>query len=295
MVIKAIGILSPGDMGHSVGRVLVDHNLKVFACLEGRSNRTKQLAHEAGIQEVPSYSELVRHADILLSILVPSEAIDAATKVSLALLESGASLIYVDCNAVSPKTKKRVGRIITQAGSQFVDVGIIGLPPGRGVATKFYASGPQLDEFMSLARFGLDVRKVGVEIGQASGLKMAYAAMSKGYTAICTEALTAASEMGLYDLLIAELKEDSQRYKSIEHNIQTMVYRARRWVGEMEEIANTFADLGLTPKIHQGAADIYRLVGKTTIADETPETLNRKRTLAQTIDAISTVVPMDNK
>ncbi len=74
-----------------------------------------------------------------------------------------------------------------------------------------------------------------------------------------------------------------------------MVYRARRWVGEMEEIARTFGELGLTPNIHQGAADIYRLVSKTSLAEETPETLNRERTLAQTIEIISATVPIDKK
>ncbi|MFH1381559.1 MAG: DUF1932 domain-containing protein [Chloroflexota bacterium] len=287
MVIRAVGLLSPGDMGHSVGRVLVNHGMKVLTCLEGRSDRTKQLARAAGIQDVPSYSALVREVDILLSILVPAQVVNAAIDVARALEDSGVSLTYADCNAISPETKKEVGRIITKAGSHFVDVGIIGSPPGRGGATKFYVSGPQLDEFASLTASGLDIRKVGSQIGQASGLKMTYAAMTKGFTAICTEALTAASKMGLYDTLITELKEDGQRYASMERSIQTMVYRARRWVGEMEEIASTFAHLGLTPKIHQGAADVYRTVSQTPLADETPETLNHKRTLVQTIEIIS--------
>jgi len=52
-------------------------------------------------------------------------------------------------------------------------------------------------------------------------------------------------------------------------SIPAMPSRARRWVGEMEEIAATFAALGLTPRILEGAADMYRLVGETTLADQT--------------------------
>jgi hypothetical protein len=48
-----------------------------------------------------------------------------------------------------------------------------------------------------------------------------------------------------------------------------MPNRARRWVGEMEEIAKTFGDLGMTPKILLGAADMYTLVGETPLADLT--------------------------
>jgi hypothetical protein len=37
----------------------------------------------------------------------------------------------------------------------------------------------------------------------------------------------------------------------------------------MEEIAATFAALGLTPRMLQGAADVYRFVGETPLADQT--------------------------
>jgi hypothetical protein len=52
-------------------------------------------------------------------------------------------------------------------------------------------------------------------------------------------------------------------------SIPSMPRRARRWVGEMEEIAATFAALGLTPRMLQGAADLYRFVGETPLADQT--------------------------
>jgi hypothetical protein len=52
-------------------------------------------------------------------------------------------------------------------------------------------------------------------------------------------------------------------------SIPAMPRRARRWVGEMEEIAATFAALGLTPRMLQGAADLYRFVGETPLADQT--------------------------
>jgi len=49
----------------------------------------------------------------------------------------------------------------------------------------------------------------------------------------------------------------------MERQIPTMPPRAYRWIGEMEEIAQTFADAGLTPKFHQAAADMYRFVAAT--------------------------------
>jgi hypothetical protein len=55
----------------------------------------------------------------------------------------------------------------------------------------------------------------------------------------------------------------------------------------MEEIAACFADLGLTPNILLGAADVYRLVADTAIGRESPETRDRGRDLDGVIAALA--------
>jgi len=284
-----VAILSPGDMGHAVGHVLVEHGLMVKTCLEGRSRRTQELAKKAGIESVPNYEQLVCDADIILSILKPSEALNAATTVAGALGSVGERIVYVDCNAIAPNTVKKIAEIITGAGSRFVDAGIIGAPPARGSNTRLYASGPDIGEFEVLCQYGLDIKAAGTEVGQASGFKMVYAALTKGSSAISIELLVAAFRMGLYRPLVEELQRSQrERYASIERSLPVMPSKSRRWVGEMEEIAKTFEDVGLTPRIFQGAADIYRFVGETALADETPEHIDRDRTLAQLIETLAT-------
>ena len=44
---KPVGLLSPGDMGHVVGRVLIENGMPVVTCLAGRSARTRKLAEIA--------------------------------------------------------------------------------------------------------------------------------------------------------------------------------------------------------------------------------------------------------
>ena len=44
-----------------------------------------------------------------------------------------------------------------------------------------------------------------------------------------------------------------------------------KWTDEMEEIATTFADTGLTPDILLGAADMFRFIGRTELANLSPE------------------------
>lgn len=288
MPIKTIGLLSPGDMGNAVGRTLVEGGLKVITCLDGRSQRTKGLAEKAGIESVPTYATLVTKADIILSILVPAEAVNAAEKVAAALKETGREILYVDCNAIAPETVREIGGIIEKAGSRFADAGIIGAPPAAGRYTIFCTSGKDTADFEKLAESGLNIRQVGDKIGQASGLKMTYAAFTKGSSALTTELLVAAQRMGLYDEL-SKLFEESQsdRFAQIGRGLLTMPYRSRRWVGEMEEIAKTFGSLGLTPLILEGAADLYRFVGDTPLADETPENYDKSRTLEQLIETLA--------
>lgn len=93
MELRAVGLLSPGDMGHVVGQRLISHGMPVLTCLEGRSERTRALAVKAGIKDVPTYGDLVRETDMILSIMVPGEAVKAARKVAVALRESGETII----------------------------------------------------------------------------------------------------------------------------------------------------------------------------------------------------------
>ncbi|MDP6040136.1 MAG: DUF1932 domain-containing protein [Candidatus Latescibacteria bacterium] len=283
-----IGLLSPGDMGHVVGQVLVANGARVITCLDGRSERTRGLAQKGGIEGVPTYGNLVREASLVICILVPAAAEEVATRVAGALKETGEQVVYADCNAVAPATAVRIGEVIEKAGSVFVDAGIIGGPPRKPGGTRFYCSGVDTSVFEKLNDYGLDVRKVGDAVGQASGFKMCYAAGTKGVTALQTELLVAAQAMGLYEGLIEELKlSQADKLAGMERGLPGMPTKAKRWVGEMEEIAKTFGDLGLTSKMYEGAADMYRLVSSTPLADETPESRDTSRTLAQVVEVFN--------
>lgn len=269
---NTVGILSPGDMGHTVGERLRSNGLRVIAHLADRSERTRQLAAQVGIEEVESYDALVMEADAVLCILVPAQAGAAAKKVAAALGRTGAGLLYADCNAIAPQTTKEIGALISGAGGRFVDASIIGPPPRRDGATRFYASGVHAAELALLNDYGLDVPVISDRIGDASAIKMCYAGLTKGLTALCTELLVAAEALGVRGALLEEYRlSQAAMLKRMEGGLTGMPPKSRRWVGEMEEIAATMAAVGLTPKFHEGAADIYSFVGATPLADRTPE------------------------
>jgi 3-hydroxyisobutyrate dehydrogenase-like beta-hydroxyacid dehydrogenase len=261
--------MSAGDMGSGFGSVLHAQGLEVYTCLAGRSEFTRLRATEAGFNDSPDLDHLVSSVDLFISVLVPSEAVQLAKDVAAAMKRTGATPVYADLNAIAPNTVLEIERIVREAGADFVDGGIIGGPPRQGYSPHIGVSGPDTAAIEVLRDRALDIRVTGRKVGQASGLKMVYAASTKGTTALWTELLTAAKSMGLLEALQAEYGERNVVYQAQQRSIPGMPNRARRWVGEMEEIAKTFADLGMTPNILQGAADMYTLVGETPLADLT--------------------------
>ena len=289
MSLETVGILSPGDMGHSVGAVLRQGGLRVVTCLAGRSDRTRALAAEAGIEDLPDLEVLVSECDLVLSIVAPAAAEELAERLAAALRATGASPLVADCNALAPETVRRLGTTVGAAGGRFLDVGIVGNPPRPGTTgPRFYASGAEVDRLLELVPRGLDVRPLGAEVGLASGLKMCYAALTKGLTALGTELLVAGRAAGLEAPLRAELRlSQAPLLQWMERMLPTMPPKARRWVGEMEEIAATFEALGMTPRILQGAADLYRWVGATRLGAEVPEARTAGRTLDEVTAALA--------
>jgi 3-hydroxyisobutyrate dehydrogenase-like beta-hydroxyacid dehydrogenase len=291
MAVGTVGILSPGDMGHKVGAVLRAHGLRVLTCLAERSARTRGLAAEAGFEDTASLADLVRAADILLCILAPAAAPGVARQVADAIRVTGADVLYADCNAIAPRTVGAIGETIQAAGGRFADVGIIGGPP-KQPGTRFYVSGPGAADFAALGDYGLEVRVLDGAIGQASGLKMCYGALTKGVQALGTELLVAARALGLDEVLRREQLDSQPVLREwLARSTPTMPPKAYRWVGEMEEIATCFADVGLTPGIFQGAADFYRFVTATPIGQETPETRDRTRDLDGVAAALAAALP----
>lgn len=241
-----IAVISTGAMGSGVARKLSQGGLRVVTALAGRGERTRELAAAAGAEDVGDLGVAVREADVLLSILPPGSALDLARAVG-----RDAGPLYVDCNAISPMTARTIEEVV---GPRYVDAGIIGGPE----APRIYAAGPHAVE---LAALPLDVRVMEGEIGHASALKMCYASLTKGLTALITESVVTADAMGVRAALEAELADSQPQFLAgARRGLPGMVPKAYRWVAEMEEIAATFAAVGLTPKMLEGAAEVYRFV-----------------------------------
>ena len=288
MTAQCIAIVAPGDMGHGVGAALKAVGRDVVTCLEGRSARTRGLAEKAGFRDLPSLDDLVREADLVLSILPPDKVQELADAVADAMRRTGATPPYMDCNAVSPATAERVAGTVSAAGALAIDCGIVGLAPGKSAQpTRFYVSGTDLSPAEALAVDGIAVRPLSGGIGRASALKMLYAGLNKGRFSLFATIATAAEALDLTDELTAELgfsQKDTLTY--IERQIPRLPADSARWAPEMDEIAATLEAAGVTGDFHRGAAWIMRLLAQTPFAAETRETIDDSRTLKQTLEEV---------
>lgn len=281
-----IGLIGIGDMGGGVGRSLVAAGHDVSSVLQGRSDESLGRAEAGGIKNVADTGTLVRLSDVVLSIVPPGIATDIAEDVAGHLEALDDKPLFADLNAIAPETTRKIGGRIEAVGGAFVDGSIIGLAPYKTPGrTRIYLSGPAAPDLVFLSTDEIDARNCGVEIGQASGLKMVYAALSKGTMTLHTAVALAAHRMGITDIWAREMSESQgDKLAVIRGSVPFIAADSVRWADEMDEIATSFAAVGVTPKFHEGAGDIFRLLASTPLEAETRATVDRSRTLEEALE-----------
>ena len=244
MALGTVGLLHPGEMGAAVGAVLRGQDVRVVWASEGRSDETRGRTEAAGLEDVGSVAEVAR-SDVVFSICPPHAALEVARSASF-------RGVYVDANAVSPATAAEIGASV----DEFVDGGIVGPPPHERGATRLYLSGERAAAVAGLFDGStIDARVVS----NASAVKMAYAAWTKGTAAMLLAIRELARREGVEETLVAEwdlsLPELRERHERAERSAAA---KGWRWVAEMEEIASTFEADGLPGGFHRAAAEVFR-------------------------------------
>ncbi|GJH30928.1 NAD(P)-dependent oxidoreductase [Caballeronia novacaledonica] len=247
-----VAILGAGSMGSAIGRALTQSGARVLTSLEGRSAASAARAREAGMEDASLDS--LAACEFILSIVPPAVAIDTAKRMAPMLERASVPPLFIDCNAINPDTVREIERVLEPTGTPFVDGAIIGMPS----SPKFYMSGPHARRTQPLADAGLAVRVLDGPVGAASALKMSYAGITKGLTALGSAMSLAAMRNGAGDALLAELAESQPALAAwLAGNVPRMPPKAYRWVAEMEEIAQFIGDDFAEHRIYEGAAGLY--------------------------------------
>ncbi len=255
MAKPTICVLHPGEMGSAVGRAARAAGARVLWSSAGRGEATRRRAAEAGLEDAGSLEAALAGAEMALSVCPPHAALDLARSVAA----RGFRGLFVDANAVSPDTTRRLAAIVEGGAGRFVDGGIVGPPPAPGSSTRLYLSGDgarrvaELFQGTSLTTVVLDA-----PVGAASAVKMCYAGWTKGTTALILAVRAVAEAEGVEAALAEEWRiSQPDLFRQVDRAV-AQSRKAWRWVGEMEEIAATFGEAGLPEGFHLAAAEICR-------------------------------------
>jgi 3-hydroxyisobutyrate dehydrogenase-like beta-hydroxyacid dehydrogenase len=241
-------------MGAAVGKRLTGNGLTVLTMLDGRSAESVKRANAAGM--MPVAIERIVDADIVLSIVPPGEALGVAKRLASVFVGVRNKPLYVDCNAVNPRTVETIASVLAEVDCPFVDAGIIGGPPKPETpGPTFYLSGERASDVAGLAQFGLKCEVLSGPIGAASALKMSYGGITKGLTALGSVMILAAARNDMAEALHRELEESQPMLLAwFERQIPSMFSKAYRWVAEMDEVA---AFVGGDAPMFDSAAKFY--------------------------------------
>jgi len=255
-------IIAPGAMGSAVARRMHQRGATVRTSLAGRSAASARRAAECGMTDVASDRELVEGVDIVLSIVPPGEALALARRLQDVLGAAARKPLVIDCNAVNPATVARIAEALAPGGAPFVDGAIIGPPPKLdGNGPRFYLSGAATSRAGILREYGVDIRSLDGPVGAASALKMSYAGITKGLTALGTAMLLGAAANGSAAGLLAELEESQPNLLAyLRRSLPDMYGKAYRWVAEMREVAGFLGEEAPANQIYEGMAKLYETI-----------------------------------
>ncbi|MCC6189964.1 MAG: NAD(P)-dependent oxidoreductase [Anaerolineales bacterium] len=268
MSARYIGLLHPGTMGISIAATAQRGGHHLQWASAGRSSATRARAQQFDLVDAGTVAGLCARCDLILSVCPPHAAEAVANEVAAHAFRG----LYVDANAIAPQRAVRIGAALAQAGAEFVDGGIIGGPAWEPGRTWLYLSGPRAAEVAACFAAGpLETRVLAGEAGQASALKMCYAAYSKGTTALLAGILAAAEQYGARTALEQEWDQDDPGFSArAAQRARRSTAKAWRFAGEMDEIAATFRAAGLPGEFHAAAAEVYRRLAVFKDAAEAP-------------------------
>ena len=247
MAFEKIAIMSIGEMGFHWAKLLKGHGVDVLTYDKDRGEVSRKRGENAGVKSVGSMADLVNQADLIVSIVVPSAAIDVARKIAEAVKTAGRKdLIFVDANAISPMTAEEIAKNLQPAGVNFVDGCIIGSAARMGKGTIVYVSGPEAKRMQILEKFNIPVKVLGASTSQASAFKVVYAGLTKGLQGLFCELLMGARRFGLLQEIRAQYDESFPGLlDKVSSSIVGLRIHAGRRAEEMDELKRTFNHFGM--------------------------------------------------
>jgi 3-hydroxyisobutyrate dehydrogenase-like beta-hydroxyacid dehydrogenase len=259
----SVGFIGFGEAGFEMAKGLhSEGTIRLFVYdLKGqdpeRADWIKNRAQEAGAAYLESTEEVVRKADVILSLVTP-EASVAVAREAAPHLKPGQ--IYLDLTSSFPDDMKAIAALVEPTGAKFTDGAMMGALPIYGHKVLIYAAGPHAEKAAQILNpRGMNLQVVGKEPGQASAIKLILSISTKGLEALLVEMLLAAHPYGVEEQVLSALNQFF--VMGLEALINRFVgsdaVHAGRRVKEMESSVRLLKNLGVDPIMSE--ATVQRL------------------------------------
>jgi 3-hydroxyisobutyrate dehydrogenase-like beta-hydroxyacid dehydrogenase len=255
-------------MGISLAASAQNSGHTAYWVSKGRSQATHDRAQSQNLTDAGTLAALCDTCSVIVAICPPHAAMDVARQV----IDANFQGLYVDANAIAPQTARKIAATMTQANIDVVDGSVIGGPAWEPGRTWLYLSGPKADRVPPCFDGGpLETAVIGEQAGEASALKMCFAAYTKGSTALLCAILAAAEELGVREALEAQWSRGGSDFADQTQNrVRRVTAKAWRFAGELDEIGATFEGVGLPGGFGRAAAEVYRRIAHFKDAPEPP-------------------------
>src|SRR5262249_35140828 len=161
--------LHAGDLGATLGRILMQQGTRVVTPIADRSARTRRLAAAIGMEMVPTMADVAAIADVVLSVVPPSAAVVVARQFCA---HANPGTLFVDVNSLAPATAREVADVCRGRDVECVDAAVHGMASRLPDSGTVYLSGPAAPAIAALFAPRLRTTIVGTTIGDASAFKM---------------------------------------------------------------------------------------------------------------------------
>ncbi len=278
----SVGFVGFGEAGIAIAKGLQGEGVTQMSLCHLRKDDPrrvawiKEQAKEAGVRYMETIPEVVNSAQFIFSVVSSDGAVTAAEK-AVGSLKSGKT--FLDLTSSFPEDMKSIAKKIEPTGAKFVDGAMMAALPQHRHKVLTYVAGPHAKETAEvLNAWGMNLKVVGDQPGQASAIKLVLSVGTKGFEAVLVEMLLAAHHYGVENHVLSALNEFFK--KGLDSAIHRLVgsdaVHAGRRVKEMESSVKLLESLGVEPLMSRATVQRLRWSASLGLAEhfhgQSPET-----------------------
>lgn len=252
-----LGFIGFGEVASTFCTALKEAGLQDIVAFHRRGDLLQEKARQIGVTLLPSISDVVSEADVIISSVWPSTALEVAQE---AVKSLSREKLYVDSNTLSPPTVQQLEKLVT-ARARFAYAAIMDAVAYSGSKVPISCAGEGAVDFAGFARnYGLNITVVGKDPRQAAALKILRGLALKGFSMCLHEALLGAYRYEITEQLVSSTAEwlSKAPFPEIVELFETSNFvHAQRRKGEMEEAIVALQAVGIEPTMSRGVRAAY--------------------------------------